>query len=115
MSLLDVENRVTNLDDESLQIQHSNSLSFNRITSSFNTTEAIAAMKRRLEEMQTQLDQVNTKLAIRNLKTQAAQVRVDMSIRFALVVASFAKSKSKSLKFNTLSKYKDQSESEHIR
>ena len=72
-------------------------------------------MKRRFEKMQTQLNQVNTKLTTKNLKTQIAQVRVDISIRFALVVASFAKSKFKFLKFNILSKYKNQSENEHIR
>ena len=115
MSLLDVENRVTNLDDKSLQTQHSNSSFFNRIISNFNTTKTIATMKRRFEKMQTQLNQVNTKLTTKNLKTQIAQIRVDIFIRFAFVVASLAKSKSKFLKSNTLSKYKNQNENEHIR
>ena len=53
MSLLDVENRVTNLNDEFFQIQHSNSFFFNRIISNFNTTKVIATMKRRFEKMQT--------------------------------------------------------------
>ena len=70
MSLLDVKNRVTNLNDEFFQIQHSNSFFFNRIISNFNTTKIIATMKRRFEKMQTQLNQVNTKLTIKNLKTQ---------------------------------------------
>ena len=64
-------------------------------------------MKRRLEKMQTQLNQMNTKLAIKNLKTQIIQIKVDMFIRFAFVVATQTKTKFKSLKFNTLSKYKN--------
>ena len=58
---------------------------------------------------------MNTKLTIKNLKTQIVQVKVDMFIRFALVVASFAKSKFKFLKFNILSKYKNQNKNEYIR
>ena len=115
MSLFDAKNRVTNLNDKFFQTQYSNSFFFNRIISNFNTIKVIATMKRYFEKMQTQLNQVNTKLITKNLKTQIAQIRVDMFIRFALVVASFAKSKSKSLKFNILSKYKNQSESEYIR
>ena len=72
-------------------------------------------MKYRLEKMQTQLNQVNTKLTTRNLKIQIAQIKIDMFIRFALVVASFAKSKFKFLKFNILSKYKNQNKNEYIR
>ena len=68
MSLLDVENRVTNLNDEFFSIQHSNSFFFNRNIFSINTIEIIATIKRRLEKMQTQLNQINTKLANKNLQ-----------------------------------------------
>ena len=115
MSLLDIENRVTNLNDKFFQTQYSNSSFFNRIISNFNTTKIIATMKRRFEKIQTQLNQMNTKLTTKNLKTQIVQIKVDIFIRFALVVASFAKSKFKFFKFNILSKYKNQSENEHIR
>ena len=115
MSLLDAENRVTDLGDEPLQTQHSNPPSFNRTTPSSSTTGATAAMERRLEEMQAQLDQVNTELAARNLEAQAAQVRAGMPIRSAPAVAPPAEPKPKSLRPNTLPKYKGQSEGEHIR
>ena len=53
MSLLNVENRVTNLNDESFLIQYSNSFFFNRNIFSINTIEIITTMKRCLEKMQT--------------------------------------------------------------
>ena len=113
--MFDVENRVTNLNNEFFSIQYSNSFFFNRNIFNINTIKIIATMKRRLEKMQIQLNQVNTKLTIKNLKTQIVQVKVNMFIRFAFVVVTQTKLKFKSLKFNILSKYKNQSENEHIR
>ena len=65
--------------------------------------------------MQTQLNQINTKLTTRNLKTQIVQVKIDIFIRFAFFVATQTKSKFKFLKFNILSKYKNQNKNEYIR
>ena len=58
---------------------------------------------------------MNTKLTIKNLKVQIVQIKTNMFIRFALVVATFAKIKIKSLKFNILSKHKNKNKNEHIR
>ena len=90
--MLDVENRVTNLNDEFFSIQYSNFF-FNRNIFNINTIEIIATMKRRFEKMQIQLNQMNTKLTIKNLKTQIAQIKINMFIRFAFVVATQTKSK----------------------
>ena len=101
MSLLDIENRVTNLNDEFFFIQYSNLFFFNRNIFSINTIEIIATIKRCFEKIQTQLNQVNTKLTIKNLKIQIAQIKIDMFIRFAFVIATQTKLKLKFLKFNT--------------
>ena len=53
MSLLDIKNRVTNLNDEFFSIQYSNLFFFNRNIFNINTIEIIAIIKRRLEKMQT--------------------------------------------------------------
>ena len=115
MLLFDVENRVTNLNDESFSIQYSNSFFFNRNIFNINTIEITIAIKRCFEKMQIQLNQMNTKLTIKNLKIQIAQIKVDIFIRFAFVVVTFAKIKFKFLKSNILSKYKNQNENEYIR
>ena len=88
MSLFDIENRVTNLNDEFFLIQHSNSFFFNRNIFNINTIEIIATIKRCLEKMQTQLNQMNTKLTIKNLKIQIVQIKIDIFIQFAFVVAT---------------------------
>ena len=115
MSLLDVENRITNLNDEFFSIQYSNSFFFNRNIFNINMIEIIATIKRCLEKIQIQLNQMNTKLITKNLKIQIAQIKIDIFIRFAFVVATQTKSKFKFLKFNILSKYKNQNENEYIR
>ena len=52
MLLFDVENRVTNLNDENFLIQYSNSFSFNRNIFNINIIEIIAMIKRRFEKIQ---------------------------------------------------------------